>query len=248
MTRLALPIGLGLAARDDIDDVVGWARDVRDAGPRFDLDPRLATSSATRSATRLRSPGRSSRTARRGGRLPGRPRRGQPVHAPSGRPGHDRFGARRDACPAASSWASGPACRSGSSRWASPTTPDGRARGRLDGDRPDPPAVGAASGCRRPRRACRRSSRCSRRPIGSRSTSPPTASEFVTLAGQKADGYLARPAESIPSLRGILERLRLAATEAGRDPARDRDRPATSCRSSTRRGARRSTGRSASRS
>ncbi len=43
--------------------------------------------------------------------------------------------------------------------------------------------------------------------------------EFVTLAGQKADGYLARPAESIPSLRGILERLRAAATEAGRDPA-----------------------------
>ncbi len=42
--------------------------------------------------------------------------------------------------------------------------------------------------------------------------------EFVTLAGQKADGYLARPAESIPSLRGILERLRAAAVEAGRDP------------------------------
>ncbi len=43
--------------------------------------------------------------------------------------------------------------------------------------------------------------------------------EFVSLAGQKADGYLARPAESIPSLAGILERLRAAATEAGRDPA-----------------------------
>jgi 1,4-dihydroxy-2-naphthoate polyprenyltransferase len=42
--------------------------------------------------------------------------------------------------------------------------------------------------------------------------------EFVALAGQKADGYLARPAESIPSLRGILERLRAAAGEAGRDP------------------------------
>ena len=42
--------------------------------------------------------------------------------------------------------------------------------------------------------------------------------EFVALAGQKADGYLARPAESIPSLRGILERLRSAAVEAGRDP------------------------------
>jgi 1,4-dihydroxy-2-naphthoate octaprenyltransferase len=42
--------------------------------------------------------------------------------------------------------------------------------------------------------------------------------EFVALAGQKADGYLARPAESIPSLRGILERLRASAVEAGRDP------------------------------
>jgi 1,4-dihydroxy-2-naphthoate octaprenyltransferase len=42
--------------------------------------------------------------------------------------------------------------------------------------------------------------------------------EFVELAGRKADGYLARPAESIPSLRGILERLRGAATAAGRDP------------------------------
>jgi 1,4-dihydroxy-2-naphthoate octaprenyltransferase len=43
--------------------------------------------------------------------------------------------------------------------------------------------------------------------------------EFVALAGRKADGYLARPAESIPSLRGILERLRESATEAGRNPA-----------------------------
>lgn len=41
---------------------------------------------------------------------------------------------------------------------------------------------------------------------------------FVELAGQKADGYLARPAESIPSLRGILERLRSAAEAAARDP------------------------------
>jgi 1,4-dihydroxy-2-naphthoate octaprenyltransferase len=41
---------------------------------------------------------------------------------------------------------------------------------------------------------------------------------FVELAGEKADGYLARPAESIASLRGILERLREAARAAGRDP------------------------------
>jgi 1,4-dihydroxy-2-naphthoate octaprenyltransferase len=43
--------------------------------------------------------------------------------------------------------------------------------------------------------------------------------EFVALAGHKADGYLARPAESIPSLRGILERFRASASDAGRDPA-----------------------------
>jgi 1,4-dihydroxy-2-naphthoate polyprenyltransferase len=42
--------------------------------------------------------------------------------------------------------------------------------------------------------------------------------EFVELAGRKADGYLARPCESIPSLRGILERLRASAIAAGRDP------------------------------
>ena len=42
--------------------------------------------------------------------------------------------------------------------------------------------------------------------------------EFVELAGQKADGYLARPCESIPSLAGILDRLRASATTAGRDP------------------------------
>jgi 1,4-dihydroxy-2-naphthoate polyprenyltransferase len=44
-------------------------------------------------------------------------------------------------------------------------------------------------------------------------------SEFVALAGRKADAYLARPAESIPSLTGILARLRTSAIEAGRDPA-----------------------------
>jgi 1,4-dihydroxy-2-naphthoate octaprenyltransferase len=42
--------------------------------------------------------------------------------------------------------------------------------------------------------------------------------EFVALAGQKADGYLARPAESVPSLAGIIGRLRSSATAAGRNP------------------------------
>jgi 1,4-dihydroxy-2-naphthoate polyprenyltransferase len=41
-------------------------------------------------------------------------------------------------------------------------------------------------------------------------------SAFLDLAGQKADGYLARPAESIPSLRKMLRRLRAASLAAGR--------------------------------
>ena len=41
-------------------------------------------------------------------------------------------------------------------------------------------------------------------------------SAFLDLAGQKADGYLARPAESIPSLRTMLRRLRAASVAAGR--------------------------------
>ena len=32
MSSLARPVGLGLAARDDVGDVVGWARAARDAG------------------------------------------------------------------------------------------------------------------------------------------------------------------------------------------------------------------------
>jgi 1,4-dihydroxy-2-naphthoate octaprenyltransferase len=41
-------------------------------------------------------------------------------------------------------------------------------------------------------------------------------SAFLDLAGQKADGYLARPAESLPSLERMLARLRAAAVAAGR--------------------------------
>ena len=42
--------------------------------------------------------------------------------------------------------------------------------------------------------------------------------EFVALAGQKADGYLARPAESVRSLAGIVGRLHASAEAAGRGP------------------------------
>jgi 1,4-dihydroxy-2-naphthoate octaprenyltransferase len=43
--------------------------------------------------------------------------------------------------------------------------------------------------------------------------------DMVELAGAKADGYLARPAESVPGLAWRVRRLREAARQAGRDPA-----------------------------
>jgi len=44
-------------------------------------------------------------------------------------------------------------------------------------------------------------------------------SAFLRLAGEKADGYLARPAESIPALMKMLKVLRRASLEAGRPAA-----------------------------
>ncbi len=41
-------------------------------------------------------------------------------------------------------------------------------------------------------------------------------SRFVELCGQKADGYLARPAESVPSIQSYRRRARAAAVVAGR--------------------------------
>jgi 1,4-dihydroxy-2-naphthoate octaprenyltransferase len=41
-------------------------------------------------------------------------------------------------------------------------------------------------------------------------------SAFLELAGQTADGYLARPAESLPALRLMVHRLRAASVAAGR--------------------------------
>ncbi len=43
-------------------------------------------------------------------------------------------------------------------------------------------------------------------------------SPVMVLAGQKGDGYLARPAESIPGLRKLLRVMNKATREAGRDP------------------------------
>jgi 1,4-dihydroxy-2-naphthoate octaprenyltransferase len=43
-------------------------------------------------------------------------------------------------------------------------------------------------------------------------------SPVMVLAGQKGDGYLARPAESLPGLKKLLRVMNKAAREAGRDP------------------------------
>ncbi len=40
---------------------------------------------------------------------------------------------------------------------------------------------------------------------------------FLQLAGRKADGYIARPAESIPNLKRLLAKLRASSVAAGRD-------------------------------
>ncbi len=41
---------------------------------------------------------------------------------------------------------------------------------------------------------------------------------FLQLAGQKADGYLSRPCESIPNMQRLVAKLRAAELEAGRPP------------------------------
>src|SRR6267143_1397556 len=43
-------------------------------------------------------------------------------------------------------------------------------------------------------------------------------SPMMVVAGQKGDGYLARPAESIPGLKKLLRVMNKAARDAGRDP------------------------------
>ena len=214
MATLGRRIGLGLAARGDIDDVVRWAR-----GARRRAWTRSGSTTRTSSATRSASD-RDCERSRAGRRDDGfrvalgavNPFTRHPVVLAMTGSALDEIAARPDR-----DGHRAPGCRCASSRWASPTSR--RRRSRACRRRSTRSArSGRASACRRRRPACRRSSRCSRRPTGSRSTSRRTASEFVELAGQKADGYLARPAESIPSLRGILERLRGRGRDAGRDP------------------------------
>ena len=174
MRALARRIGLGLAGRGDIEDVIRWTRLARDGGLDFDLDPRLAVRARRDHLRHLDRPD----AGQRRDRIDGRGHRGrEPLHpAPSG-PGHDRLRARR-----------GPARadRHGHRNGNAPASgPDGhpllpRRRGHQGrrNDRPAADLVGRAAASLRPRRACHPSSRCSRRSTASRSTSPATGKSW----------------------------------------------------------------------
>ena len=217
MTRLALPIGLGLAARDDVGDVVGWARDVRDAGldsiwihdSYFERD---ASSFATAVARAFEQDGDDEEGGFRVALGAVNPNTRHPVVlAMTG-------SALDEILPGRIVMALGTGLPLRLKQMGIPYEPAAALEGvstaidqirllwrgeRLPSATPGLPPI---------------------QPMFTPTHRIPIhiaayRHEFVTLAGQKADGYLARPAESIPSLRGILERLRLAATEAGRDPA-----------------------------
>ena len=216
MTSLARPIGLGLAARNDVGDVVGWARDARDAGldsvwihdSYFERD---AISYVTAIARAFEVEGDTAEGGFRVALGAVNPNTRHPVVlAMTG-------SALDEILPGRIVMALGTGLPLRLKQMGIPYEPEAALehvstaidqirllwRGeRLPSATPGLPPI---------------------QPMF-----PPThripihiaayRREFVTLAGQKADGYLARPAESIASLRGILERLDAAAAEAGRDP------------------------------
>ena len=204
MERFARRVGLGLAARGDVADVVGWAVEARDAA-WIRSGSTTPTSSATPSATAPRSP------ARLGEPGPGdgfrlalgavNPYTRHPVVlAMTG-------SALDEMLPGRIVMGLGTGLPLRLKQMGIPYTPDAALEGvsraidqirllwageRLPSATPGLPPI---------------------QPM----FPPPHRiplfiaayrKEFVALAGQKADGYLARPAESIPSLKGILERLR----------------------------------------
>jgi 1,4-dihydroxy-2-naphthoate polyprenyltransferase len=217
MSTLARPIGLGLAARDDVGDVVGWAFQARNAGldslwvhdSYFERD---AITFVTAVARALELDGESAEAGFRVALGAVNPNTRHPVVlAMTG-------SALDEILPGRIVMALGTGLPLRLKQMGIPYSPDAALEGvstaidqlrqlwrgeRLPSATPGLPPI---------------------QPMF-----PPThripihiaayRREFVALAGQKADGYIARPAESIASLRGILERLAAAAIEAGRDPA-----------------------------
>jgi len=216
MSTLARSIGLGLAARGDVGDVVGWARQVRDAG----LDSvwihdsyyeRDAISYATAIARALELDGESGDTGFRLALGAVNPNTRHPVVlAMTG-------SALDEILPGRIVMAIGTGLPLRLKQMGIPYSPD--------------TALAGVSTAIDQLRTLWRGERLPSATPGLPPIQPMFAPthripihiaayrrEFVTLAGQKADGYIARPAESIASLRGILERLNAAAVEAGRDP------------------------------
>jgi 1,4-dihydroxy-2-naphthoate octaprenyltransferase len=216
MRTLARPIGLGLAARGDVDEVVGWARQVRDAGldsvwvhdSYFERD---GVTFATAIALGIAASDGSDEASFRVALGAANPFTRHPiVLAMTG-------SALDEILPGRFILGLGTGLPLRLKQMGIPYDPDG--------------AVDAVSKAIDQIRALWAGERLPSAVPGLPEIQPmfpPThripiviaayRKAFVELAGQKADGYLARPAESIVSLQGILERLRAAATDAGRDP------------------------------
>jgi 1,4-dihydroxy-2-naphthoate polyprenyltransferase len=216
MSRLARPIGLGLAARDDVGDVVGWALQARDAGldslwvhdSYFERD---AITFATAVARALELDGDTSEGGFRVALGAVNPNTRHPVVlAMTG-------SALDEILPGRIVMAMGTGLPLRLKQMGIPYTPD--------------TALEDVSKAIDTLRLLWRGERLPSATPGLPPIQPMFAPthripihvaayrrEFVALAGQKADGYLSRPAESIASLRGILERLDAAAIAAGRDP------------------------------
>jgi 1,4-dihydroxy-2-naphthoate octaprenyltransferase len=216
MSSLARPIGLGLAARDDVGDVVGWALQARDAGldslwvhdSYFERD---AITFATAVARALELDGDTGEGGFRVALGAVNPNTRHPVVlAMTG-------SALDEILPGRIVMAMGTGLPLRLKQMGIPYTPD--------------TALEDVSKAVDTLRLLWRGERLPSATPGLPPIQPMFAPthripihiaayrrEFVALAGQKADGYLSRPAESIASLRGILERLDEAAIAAGRDP------------------------------
>ncbi len=246
MRSLSRSVGLGLAARGDLDDVVIWARRARDAGLDSDLDPRQLLRARRHHVRERDGAGTADWPTMPARPVPRRTRVPSTRTPATRRPGDDGLRAGR-----AAAWADrhGPRNRpapAAQARWASRTsrTPRSSAcRPRSTGCG----RCGPANACRRRRPDCRRSSRCSRPRTASRSSSPRTGASSWRWPAK--GGRLPGPTGRVDPLATGHPGAALASAATGPAATRgDRDRRAISCRSSTRPGARRSTAPSASRS
>ena len=237
MATLSRRIGLGLAARGEVDEVVDWAGARRDARASIRSGSTTATSSGTPSATSAPSRPSWARTRREDGFRVAlgavNPFTRHPVVlAMTG-------SALDEMPPGRIVMGLGTGLPLRLKQMGIPYAPDAAVerRQRRDGHGPGP--VGRRAAAIRDTGACRRSSRCSRRRTASRSFIAAYRKEFVALAGPEGR-RLPGPAGGVGPVPARDHRA-AARGCAGRGPRPGRrSRPrATCCRSSTRRGARR---------